>query len=51
VVDDDNICTVTVDIPNDADVVGEAEAELIVVNEGGWKKGKVVQVFEVVSGR
>jgi hypothetical protein len=50
-VDDEDICTVRVDIPNDADVVGDAEAELIVIKEGGWRKGKVVQDFEVLSGR
>lgn len=50
-VDNKDVCTVTIDIPNDAGVVGEAEASLIVVNEAGKKKGSAKQKFEVRSGR
>jgi hypothetical protein len=51
VVADNKMCTVSFDIPNDSEIVGNAEAELIVVNESGKKKGKAVQVFEIHADR
>ncbi len=48
---DDGVCTPTIDIPDDYDVVGDANVEVIVTDRKGKKQGSSTRTFKIKSTR